>query len=543
MKNNTERKNRLLWIVVLLYVVSFILMVVNDGAFWDDWMPYNEGAEELLPKIYTQTSRAWFGYFMYFLLSVQKSFIFPRIVIFISYLIPVFAVNYVLSKIKEIEALDRFFIVAMFALFPVNSARIAVVNMVYAMSYLLFFTGLCLVVKYKEGGKLLYRLLALPVFFLSFFTNSLLVYYYATVMVYLIYSERRSFSFRRFFARYPDMLALPVVFWVYKSLFFSPYGELYEKYNRITFHGALSSLLNMREAISAASAAFFEVIEMSIGNLLPFNIFNSFLFFLVLLASAVSYKMLVKRLPFSEKGRYDGLIFIYGLVLFAAAVFPYLAVGKMPDLYDWNSRHQLLVPLGAAIIIVYGLKLFLNELRHFVRRESVIHHARLFIMVFLAVSFTVANMVFFVDYQRDWFKQVALMEKMRESDVISKNTTFLFEDHTKALDANRRAYRFYEYTSMMKCVFGNEQRFGAEMDSFKKKFGGDIENYRRYIEIPQLSIRDYIVKEPEYRVIIDHGSYSLTPLNTFKFMYWKVFDREKYFDVLDRTLALTYQKL
>lgn len=54
------------------------------------------------------------------------------------------------------------------------------------------------------------------------------------------------------------------------------------------------------------------------------------------------------------------VLILVGIAAFGLAVLPYLVVGKMPALGDWDSRHQILVPLGASLMLV-GLVTLLHQ--------------------------------------------------------------------------------------------------------------------------------------------------------------------------------------
>jgi len=140
-----------------------------------------------------------------------------------------------------------------------------------------------------------------------------------------------------------------------------------------------------------------------------------------------------------------------GIVFFVAGVFAYLAVGKIPSAEDWDSRHQLLTPLGASFMLVSLPRLVLKA-----RGQNLVS-------ALLVVLFTAGAISTWIDFQRDWYKQVALIENFRITPEIENGTHFLIDDRTTDLDANGRRYRSYEYSGLFQAAFGDLNRLGRSL--------------------------------------------------------------------------------
>jgi hypothetical protein len=139
-------------------------------------------------------------------------------------------------------------------------------------------------------------------------------------------------------------------------------------------------------------------------------------------------------------------------------VFPYLAVGKLPQAVGldwWDSRHQVLVPLGAALMLYGGVMLLGRVLR---LEQSV----TLATLVLLIAAFMVFDVRTSLAYQADWYKQVSLMKHMETSRDIRSGNYIVVRDEAVGLNVAGRRYLPYELSGMMFKVFGDASRFGVD---------------------------------------------------------------------------------
>lgn len=153
--------------------------------------------------------------------------------------------------------------------------------------------------------------------------------------------------------------------------------------------------------------------------------------------------------------RSAGTMILSGALAWLLGSIPYNALGRMPAQDDWWSRDQLLLGLGAALLIV-GTGYAATLARHTPRWLS--GSAAVALIAYLAVSTHVALM----RYQADWFKQESLGLAFEALPAVRDNTVFLITDETRALNVNQRYYRFYEYTGLLKRSFGDETRYAAD---------------------------------------------------------------------------------
>ena len=531
--NNEINKRKDYILIFILYSFSFGLILLNQGIFWDDWVLYKQNPNSIL-EMFKETGffLHWPAYLYNFLLSINQGIFLIRLLIFVTYLFSAFFLNYVLSKIRIIDPLSRLFIVLIFALFNINSARILIDTLHYTICNFLFFFGFYLIVKFFFRKKILYRILSLFCFFISFSTNSFL-FFYIIPFIYIFYIKKdqivsNKISFKNFLFslkkayKYLDFILLPFIFFIIKIRLFEPYGLYGGYYNNISLKN-----LNPINFIKAFYGSFLQVFKTDYIRLISYP----FLFIIISVIIFLIIKKLYRSdiINFNKKNiNHDLFLAGFGLLAFFAGVFPYIAVGKIPNLLDWDSRHQLLIPLGASFILYYILKIFFREI-------DLRANIKIFFYSFLIGLFLCSNMFIYLDYQKDWFKQLSLIENFKTSSVIKNNNNFLFTDNNKDSNAMERSYRFYEWTGIMKQAFKDESRFGvnvSEKDNINGLLG--LKNY------PQYNFSTYNSGSKEVNVIIEHGEFELSKENIIKLFYYKYFDKKKYEDSIKKIIILEY---
>jgi hypothetical protein len=235
--------------------------------------------------------------------------------------------------------------------------------------------------------------------------------------------------------------------------------------------------------------------------------------------------------PAETQNETDLRLFVAGFLLFVVGVFPYLAVGKLPDLADWDSRYQLLVPLGASFMLFYGYKITSNR----VVKSS---FTKVSVISVIVALFVIGNVVSYLDYQKDWFKEVSLIHNFKKNEEIRNHTTFLFDDKTANSNANWRTYRFYEYDGMLQYAFGDQSRFGSDRSTFNMSIYY-INYYHTYgYDAAYFGLRDYKRVEPDVNVTIGYGSYPLTYINTLKLLYNEKFNTDKFNETVDNVVTV-----
>src|SRR5688572_69563 len=401
--------------VLCIYAVAHGWMLLNRGVYWDDWLIVGWTSAEYT-QVYREYGLPMFGPYHDALNALGISAY--RILVFLSYLAAAMCLWAILRRITHIDRRTAFFLLLFFVLFPSNSARISIMASRTSVCNALFFVGLWALVVYLESGKLHWRVASLACLFASFLTHSVLAFHVVVLALIGYHVRRATGSFRPlvpWFARHPDFLLLPVVFWVVKVAWWTPYAS-YRGYNQVTPEGFLQA---------------FSFIDSAVRESFVAPIVNAFMLPLPLIGAAVAGAVYVAYRLGAEHSapagkREDAGFLLFGFVVFVAGVFPYLAVGKIPAAEEWDSRHQLLTPLGASFLLVYLARLGFR----YPRQNAV--------LALLAILFAADNARVWVAFQRDWYKQVAVMENLKALPEAQQGTRFIFDDRATDLDANRR---------------------------------------------------------------------------------------------------------
>jgi hypothetical protein len=315
------------------YIYLFIFYVLAHGGifffpnaiFWDDYTLF-EMDDRLILDTFSQLGSFFnlSGYIHIFFLPMG-----PLAYKFFTF-ISLFATGLIFDKIlqnhKQITPELRFVIVIVFLTLPFNLARVTLIVLPYTISYFLFFVAWLLIDKQ--------RILAIALFFLSFNTNSLLVFFALPFLDHYYRSLEATPNLRNFVKfcfKKIDFFILPFVFFILKNIYYKPYA-LYEKYNEEF------SLYNL----------FRYPVEMFID----WATLGTPLIPATLLAIPIYH--IIKELGVSDTLSKQHLrkLAILGLLAFIAGAFPYWILGHNPAFKLFYSRHQLLLSVGTSLLIV-----------------------------------------------------------------------------------------------------------------------------------------------------------------------------------------------
>lgn len=508
--------------ILLIYTLSYGLMLLSRGLYLDDWVIYNQPFSSILEMLKESSGAAGYltGFLYHALLSLPQCIWTHRLLTFLFFLLSGFFLDKILETISEMDAMDRTFIVSLFLLVPLFDARSSLMCFFYSFDHLLFFLAFYIFV--KRGASISGRISALSLFLISFLANSLIMFY-GVFLVYLFYKERAALgpvsSFFKVMLRNLDCFAIPILSLVFKSVFCKPSG-IYLGYNRITPSIILGTSYEMILRVSKESF-------LTLTHINP--IFLIVTVFLILL----SYMTHTRKTELTRQ-KSDFIFLTFGVFAYLVAIFPYIAVGKPPLFYDWDTRHQLLMPLGTSFVLYYTIKIALSQFR--------IHRHVLYIGMSVLLSvFTIANIKNQFSYMDHWYKELSIMENMRVSEIVKNNTTFLFTDNTKDYNVHDSFLRFYELTGFMKQVFRDQTRFGMvdyEYHYYTFIMHDDLGKYFTY----RYNMKDYKRKAFDCTITINKGAYALSPSNRLKLILYAVFNAARFKEHIKDVVRFEYSK-
>lgn len=530
MKNILHQYKKDVLLIVLLYTLAHGLMLVNEGIYWDDWTIFNVADSDILVS-FTQGGYPLLG-FMHVLLNEYP--LLYRIITFISFLVSSLLLFCILTTIREIDAFDRLVIVLLFSLFPINFSKIAMINATPIVCLLFFMLGSYYLLRYVLEKKYVFHTFSLLFFIISFSIHSFLVFFSIPFLL-IVYHERiyrdlpRSLSK---FRKYIFYILLPFVFWFVRQIYFQPFG-LFEGFYQLSLkHILLSPIFAV---MTGYCNIIFLVIKIFYNS--EYNIAEYWFFVLPICIH------LYRRFKYKEIAAYNKntkIMFALGLFSYFIAVFPYIALRRLDFgcIGGWHSRNQLLIPFSASIIWLYGIKIIFNELK--INKKIAV----LFLSLFISGSI-LSNAMNCLQFQRARLKQLSLIESFKNSDIIRNHTTFLIDDRLTYLNPFGSKYEYYEYTGLMKYVFGNEKRFAANYYGSKKSINAWLWMSKVKIEqlYPQYNFNNYVWKDPEYLVIIKPGRYKIDMYGTLTALVYRWLNKEEYRKKINNIVSLEYRRL
>ncbi len=434
------------------------LLFNTDGIYWDDWWLQAQPAEHVA-KVMISIGGVSTSIFHLTLLSLGNGIFSYRVACFAAACTIALAIFGILVRSRLFGRIDALLIAALALVFPVNQARIAAINVPSQIAFALFMCAWYLSLRNFEKPAFWKRGLALVFFFISFSTQSLLLFYVLPI-THLFWVQARKMSVLvpktiwqnglGWIRSNIDLLLVPFVFYLVKTVLYSP-PSIYENYNAITIEGLYTGVW---KAVGALLPAFVDPIVSSSPNPVVAVLFGGFA--LVLLLSGY-----FKSRPSDSTRKRSFLLIAGGLVSFLIAVYPYCVVDKIPSSEEWQSRHQLLVPFGAAILL-FGL----IEVSSVGKRYLVLVATAYFI-----VTFAWADLRMLHDYRVDWQKQLAIIEGLKALKPArdARGGVFLFVDNAADLNASNRFFRFYELSAFLRRAYGDQTRFGALLNQCESR--------------------------------------------------------------------------
>ena len=406
---------------VILYTISWGWMFIVRESLWaDDWVrfiveeKFNFRGAGLGPWLKYERN-------LFHLLGLTGI----RTLIFLVFFISGLAMFGILSKITILEYSQRRFFILLFIILPFNTARVALQSFHYTIGYVLFFVAWYVIINFYSRAS---YCLSLILFFFSFAMHSLLPFYLLPVLHLFVLEEIKSLLMvLGWIRRNIVLIMLPLIYWTIRH-FFWPEEALYHDitasrvYRSVNFPILISVLLLILYQIQRRFAAkrhglrivMVGIFSMSMG-ILAYVVHGFF------------------ESDWTFGGKY--------LITF---------LGRS----DWYSRHQILQPLGAALVTVGVIELISKFRRNEMKKlQSLI----------LAIC-VVINTGFGFEYVVDYSKQkVVISELKRVGDDKAKSVT-QFVDQTTLLNARGHLYRPWDWSGLIWRAYGFEARQRSKIE-------------------------------------------------------------------------------
>ncbi|MEI6095545.1 MAG: hypothetical protein WCR08_08835 [Gammaproteobacteria bacterium] len=405
--NRTDVADRFPWKKsILVYSASYGLMFFFAGAyFWDDWIVYQKlSRSEIAHLMWLRgdwSTRIWLedG-----LLKLRPELF--RSGVFIGYFLVGWLLFYILKTLPFISSSNRQFIVLVFLVLPINSARVAMVDFAYCVSLVYFYFAWFLLVSKRSVSAVFF---AFVFFLLSFGATASLMFFLvipAVHFAYIKYRNQECYSLKNLIVLFALTLMSPL-FWFLDRRYNPPQGKWLSMYSLQKFNVVRALLL---------------------------------LVFVVAIIVGINKKINVRALQRRM------LLCSLGSVITVIGAMPYIAAGHMvtasswmlnfvPQESDWDSRHQLLLGLGFALFIVGLVGEVDSKLKN------------LFVLAIVGVC-VLLNLTYMHAYYLDSLKQVEFIEAVRNEPKLMNSKIVMIEDQAIQFNARGRGIRSYEWDSM-----------------------------------------------------------------------------------------------
>lgn len=387
-----------------LYVLSWGLNLVKPNTyFWDDWAFLFGVPKSHMNDYFVETGLPpWRAVIDRELIDVGPWTL--RVLTFAMMFASAWFAVRLMESVGQLQPNELRLFALVFLTVPTFAARIALVMFGYTTSWFLFLGAWWLVVRLRSWSAFV---IALPLFVWSFMTHSLLIFVLVPVLhiFWLGRSETRSYQRRVLHAMGVALALLPALYLWARSVWWAPLPE-WVGYHQPTRDGFVRGSLPL--VVSAAALW--------------------------------SIRWRRRRRGQSATERSLALI-ACGSLLFFFGLFPYMlnngSYHRWVDVFalrsDWGNRNQLLVPLGAALLVV-GL-------------ASVVRRPRLGWLI--VVGFVGLNVFTSVQFLLDAIKKDQIRETMRRdlrTDL--DGARILVVDTTKRFNGKHSKYRGSEVTGL-----------------------------------------------------------------------------------------------
>jgi hypothetical protein len=440
------------------------LLLLNDGLYWDDWLNYAHlkgGDWAALDRLASEAGMTPlnFGFLSLFAYLPGGVFAF-KLAVFVL-IVAIAWTAYAIALEVGLGRLQAWLIAVLAMVFPGFQDWVILTTASSILDYALFLIATLLLLRAERmstRASWILRGVAAVLFFGSFSLNSLLVLYFAALLLLLIAVLRTTTLSKTLRARWPlavGLLVLPFAFWAVSQLVFGASG-LYAGYNRPGFsvttitraykyflrNGILEQLL--QAGIAAGRPWVWPLIA------------------LLALASVIVWRRRLHPPLFSRKQQAIALGF--GVVALVAAIFPYAVVGLSPSTNGWDTRHDLLVGLPLAVILVSAARYALAGGSLTVVATG--------LLGLLALGFAVAGIQDYVALQARWVTDRAVLQSLQQHPQDGAYSVYWVNDE---LPGRADYYRFYEWSIMLGQVYGDQSRIGLDVKSYDASFLGQTQ--------------------------------------------------------------------
>ncbi len=164
----------------------------------------------------------------------------------------------------------------------------------------------------------------------------------------------------------------------------------------------------------------------------------------------------------TKKNNTNKILIYLGIFFLLLSSFPYLILGHIHSFETWNSRHQILMPLGFSFFLV-GVHNLPWNFFHLGKRENQVKFASIVFLIAISIAFQIH---FYFKAWIDSKKQAYQIQLISKNNVIKNSNLIIFYDefgnNEYLQNLYKRQIETYEWNSMMLEAFKdhNQSRYG-----------------------------------------------------------------------------------
>lgn len=401
---------------IFLYFVSYGFMFgFLQAFFWDDWY-VNFKLSSTEAHQYWKDSLGFFptNRFVEISLLGRNPVLFHLLTFAIFFAIPVVAFN-IIKQIRFISSEQRMYFTLFLLVLPINSARVSMAC--FRLSYsLLVFLIAWLILTHPRVTKI--RYFSIPLFVFSFLAQSLIPFFVIPCAhnAYLAYEKASSKRKVKALFQFAIVLIAPIylaVAWI-----FSPPSDSRREYYTPGTSGVIRAVL-------------------------------------VLILVGLFFALSVRREIRNQTAEKLKLLYSISFVLLAFGAAAYIAAGRLVDISewmlnfvprasDWESRHQLLLGFGFALLFSTFIMTIISSMRK-----------QFFIALILIC--VVLNVSMMQGYYFDYLKQKETISLLAQYEEISDWHSVVVIDEAVVFNARNRKVRSYEWEQLIVKAGGNKE--------------------------------------------------------------------------------------
>lgn len=509
------------FLIIVTYVLAHSFLLFLSGCWWDDWtfMTHNT---DYIAIVAADSGRPEWNLLVPLCWSLPNN---GRILIYFLYLLICLFVYRILKESTLFSEEDSLAITLLFSTVPVNEARLLISNFAYTVGLFLFYLAFLLFIRWNKSRpgtrKTVCRILLLILFYVSFILNSILVFYYILIAYLFILklktsSESRWFrkillAIRDVLVQYPDFFVLPFVNYVLHKLL-HPVSGVFVSRNVVSLEG----LWNGLNCIPWSVIKVFEVICRQFMDCIGLPLCVALLIVIGLI--------LLSRKQLEDHSWIDALRYlIYGSLILVLAIFPYVVVRmELIETIGVKGRDAVLIPLGFALIVYACMSLIKGRYR------------TLLLGIVLVFSIFSCNDLY-LEWQKDYYAQLVLEEKLDDPLIAANDTFFLTDLHETKVEGQRyyslnaNAYNVYKETTRL---------FLPKASNLHLLMNEEAMEQARTMLDHAYMFEDYEPEDYCLDAVLDFDC-ELTDGETWKLKYKELFDPDGFRETIGQTGALT----